>query len=102
MIGYNFSGGGVAGAVASINHGTIDNCHVGNGTISGSKDLGGIVGESINGTVTNCSFTGDINGRGSGIGGIVGYNSYGTILNCAVYSGTIRSSDHSVGGVDWG
>ena len=97
--GYNFSGGGVAGAVASINHGTIDNCHVGNGTISGSKDLGGIVGENINGTVTNCSFTGDINGRGSGIGGIVGYNSYGTISNCAVYSGTIRSSDHSVGGV---
>lgn len=97
--GYNFSGGGVAGAVASINHGTIDNCHVGNGTISGSKDLGGIVWENINGTVTNCSFTGDINGRGSGIGGIVGYNSYGTISNCAVYSGTIRSSDHSVGGV---
>ena len=97
--GYNYSGGGVAGAVASINHGTIDNCNVGNGTISGSKDLGGIVGENINGTVTNCSFTGDINGRGSGIGGIVGYNSYGTISNCAVYSGTIRSSDHSVGGV---
>ena len=29
----------------------------------------------------------------------MGYNSYGTISNCAVYSGTIRSSDHSVGGV---
>lgn len=62
--GYNFSGGGVAGAVASINHGTIDNCLL-EMYISGSKDLGGIVGESINGTVTNCSFTGDINGRGS-------------------------------------
>lgn len=89
----------VFGFIANVNYGTVENCHVYIASISGGKDLGGIVGENINGTVRRCSFSGTINSSETGIGGIVGYNSYGTISECSVKDGYISAHSHSMGGI---
>ena len=67
------AGEGVVGAVAVVNNGTIENCHV--------------TGESV--------ITG---GSGNVVGGVVSYNS-GTILACHVANGCKVSGSSQVGGI---
>lgn len=93
------------GAVAIINDGTIQNCHVTGGTIQGSTDaghVGGIVGVN-NGTIQGCSATVDVKngstGSMVGTGGIVGINR-GTVTAC--YStGDVSGNEYTGGVVGW-
>lgn len=110
------SSSGSCGTVTAINNGTLDNCHVLSGRVSGGNTSGRLVGYNENGTIsnsstacnvdgsswvsgiagenaatiTNCKVTGDITGSGKSIGGVVGYNS-GTISECVV-SGNIKGT----------
>ena len=90
----------VFGFVANVNYGTIENCHVYDSGIAGSKDLGGIAGENVNGTISRCSVVNTaVSGSQTGIAGIAGYNSFGTISECVVRDGRISSGQNSIGGI---
>ena len=103
--GVNISGGTNAGAIANqltgtpTNKGSIYNCGILSGSVSGSGYVGGIVGqlgdaddENCYARVVNC-FSYATVGGGSDVGGIVGYNEYATtaeqirtmVMNCMFY-----------------
>ena len=88
-----------AGAVAGINEGTIENCHVVGGSVKGDACSGGIVG--INGgTIRACSSSATVTTGGyndSRGGGIVGVNS-GTILACYT-TGSVNAGDGMEGAI---
>ncbi|HWR55621.1 MAG TPA: S-layer homology domain-containing protein [Negativicutes bacterium] len=83
------TGEGCAGALVAYNvNGTIQNCHVSGGVISGVGEsfVGALAGIN-DGTVSNCSASDVvvIGGDGSGVGGLVGSNDEtGTVENCSV------------------
>lgn len=88
-----------AGAVAGINEGTIENCHVVGGSVKGDACSGGIAG--INkGTIRACSSSATVTTGGynsSRGGGIVGVNS-GTILACYT-TGSVNAGDGMEGAI---
>ena len=70
-----------AGLFGYTQDATIQNCNV-TGEVSGSSDVGGIVGNADGKTqILSCSFRGDVTGEDSYIGGIAG-SARGTIKNC--------------------
>ncbi|MCC8173915.1 MAG: hypothetical protein LIO65_05930 [Odoribacter sp.] len=77
----------------------IKNCYV-TGTVSGSSNVGGLVGVSNESEITNCYSTADVSGSGI-TGGVVGAMehtaSLGSLNNC--YSMGSIQSDGTVGGV---
>ena len=79
--------------VGHLHAGTITNCYVETGSVSGSDYVGGLVG-SNGGAVTNCYFTGDVYGYDN-VGGLVGENS-GTVTNCRS-SCSVDGSDNAGG-----
>ncbi len=77
----NYSGNGNCGAlVGRLESGTVRNCQVVGGIISGDDYLGGIVGDNW-GLIENCFATCDVAGTTAHVGGLVGRNE-GTILSC--------------------
>jgi hypothetical protein len=75
--------------------GTVTNCYVEGGIVSGDENVGGLVG--INrGTISKCYSEIVVKGLYSGTGGLVG-NSSGTITNC--YSTGSVSGTLNVGGL---
>ena len=87
-----------AGAVAGINEGTIENCHVVGGSVKGYAYGGGIAG--INkGTIRACSSSATVttNGYTSRGGGIVGYNG-GSVLACYA-TGSVNAGDGMEGAI---
>lgn len=88
-----------AGAVAGINEGTIENCHVVGGSVKGDACSGGIAG--INkGTIRACSSSAMVTTDGYNDtrgGGIVGANS-GTILACYA-TGSVNAGDGMEGAI---
>jgi hypothetical protein len=95
--GGNVSGDYTVGGLVGYNyHSTITNCYAKGGSVSGSRHVGGLVGYHYRSTITNCYSTGSVSGDRY-VGGLVGRNSHGTISNC--YStGSVRG-DESVGGL---
>jgi len=83
--------GSVAGVVRS---GTIENCYVEGGNVSGQEYVGGLVGRN-GGVITDCYSTGSVFG-GGGIGGLVG-KSDGTVTNCHSSGGVLGTG--AVGGL---
>lgn len=80
LSGGTISGRECVGAVAGLNHGTIENCY-NTARITGSEEIvGGIVGDS-DGIVRNCYNTGTVSGKNY-IGGIVGKTYIGA--NCII------------------
>ncbi|MCH8121069.1 MAG: hypothetical protein IIC00_15260, partial [Planctomycetes bacterium] len=78
--------------------GTISNCYVEGGSVSGNWYVGGLVGYNRDGTITNCYSTASVSGD-SAVGDLAGYNR-GTITNC--YSMASVSGNDWVGGlVGW-
>lgn len=73
--------GGLTGSLVGHNEGTITNCYVMMGVVSGQ---GGLAGENY-GTITKCYFTGNVSGI-SVVGGLVGLNGWldgtGMISDC--------------------
>ena len=109
------------GALVGFLGGTISNCYVEGGSVSGNDYLGGLVGKNY-GTITNCYSTASVSGDNylgglvgfnfgtmtisyssasvtgdNRVGGLVGENRYGTITNC--YSDGSVTGDRSVGGL---
>ena len=92
--------------IGHIEGGTITNCYVEDGNISGNDNVGGLVGISGGDwnslvTITNCYVTGSVAGDDN-VGGLVGSNggdssSSGTITNCYV-TGFVDGDDY-VGGL---
>jgi len=72
--------GGNLGAVAGVNRGSIENCHV-SGEILGGEYVGGIAGSNaVTGSIEGCTVEGSLSGDHF-IGGIAGENS-GVIRTC--------------------
>ena len=105
------SGGNTGAIVGDSNdsafkgrHLTISNVHVINSTISGTSQVGGIMGATNDGggadgntvIIRNCSFNGVVTGTSSRVAGIVGYGvntAQLTISNCSVSLERITGSD---------
>ena len=72
----------------------INNVVLTGASVSGSTNVGGIVGVSEGGTIFGCSAAGTVTSTASNAGGIVGYSYSGaTVVNCqndATVSGTLR------------
>jgi hypothetical protein len=99
LIDPNVSGWYYAGLVAGrLEEGTITNCYVVGGSVSGDWRVGGLVGYNYRGgTITNCYAAGSVSGTTS-VGGLVGENSRGgTIADC--YSTSSVAGIISVGGL---
>ena len=92
-----YAGAGIgAGSLAGrLGEGTITNCYVANGSISGERHVGGLVGTNSNGTVINCTSTSSVAGEDY-IGGLVGTN-YGKLVNC--YSQCSVDAEDKIGGL---
>lgn len=91
------SGDNEIGGLVGINSGTITHCSVKDCTVSGDREIGGLVGQSSNGTVTDCCCTGTVGGNNS-IGGLIGSNTdQGTVMNSSCTIIVIGSE--SVGGL---
>jgi len=72
VVDVNGTGGCVGGLVGSLDAGTITDCHVEDGTVSGVWTIGGLVG-SNSGQLSNCYVTINVLGESS-VGGLVGAN----------------------------
>ncbi len=68
------------GAICSTNYGTIENCSVESGNVSGLLSVGGICGAN-NGTILLCTNMADVSASMNSAGGICGKNT-GTVENC--------------------
>ena len=91
-----------AAFVARANNVVVDNCHVLSGTISGNKQIAGVVAFSMGELlIQNCSNAATINGQGDSIGGIIGatYNDVPTkiIQNC-INTGSVNNTKSSTTG----
>jgi len=83
-------------------HAHIENVSLKGASVSGVKDVGGIVGTAVYSTIRNVSFSGEVHGGGTGgydncAGGIVGTLERSTIEN-AYNDGTIEGAG-AVGGI---
>jgi hypothetical protein len=88
----------VGGLVGYNSYGDISNCYS-TGAVSGSSSVGGLVGfnKGSSSSIISCYSTGAVSGSSS-VGGLVGYKEYGIISNC--YStGTVSGSSWGVGGL---
>jgi hypothetical protein len=84
----------VGSLVGWLRWGTITNCYVEGGSVSGEDNIGGIVGRNW-GTIINCYANGSVMGNGY-VGGMGGYN-LGTITNCC--AGSVVIGNKNVGGM---
>jgi len=82
--------------VGYLDSGSITNCYVEAGSVTGQDELGGLVGENASGgSIVNCSYSGSVAGRDD-VGGLVGRNS-GTIA--ASYSHAGVKGRNAIGGL---
>jgi hypothetical protein len=92
---------GISSLAGYLREGTITDCYVDGGSISGDEEVGGLLGCNWVGTIKNCYSTSIVSGN-EDVGGLVGDNA-GTITNC--YSLGSVSGDEWVGGLvgwNWG
>jgi len=89
------TGGHVAALVASLRYGTVTNCYVDGGSISGQAYVGALLGEA-SGTITNCYSTGSVSASNTGAGGLVGAL-LASMTNC--YSTCNVTGQGDVGGL---
>jgi hypothetical protein len=104
------TGDRVGSLAGCLGEGTITNCYVVGGSVSGADAVGGLLGVNGYGTITNCYAQGNgygtitncyaqgcsVMGTGFDVGGLVGYNG-GLITNC--YSAGSVSGMMDAGGL---
>ncbi|MHC4546356.1 MAG: GLUG motif-containing protein [Planctomycetota bacterium] len=93
------SGEYVGSLVGEIKEGTVTNCYVEGGSVSGDDTVGGLCGRSDMSTINNCYSTASVSGDWF-VGGMMGSISYGSITNC--YSSGDVSGGNLVGGLAGG
>lgn len=99
-ISVTFEDGYGAGGIAGYNYGTIENCSVVSGSVSGTEAacVGGIAGYN-GGTISGCNNEGNVSETEKGcVGGIAGF-SYGTISACHNTGDVYSESGNDVGGI---
>jgi hypothetical protein len=86
----------VGALVGSLSYGSVRNCYIERGSVSGVRSVGGLVGTSgsLDNTITNCYATCSVWGD-EGVGGLIGGNN-SNIRNC--YSIGSVSGNTEVGG----
>jgi hypothetical protein len=85
----------VGSLVACLENGSISNCYVEGGRVTGEYYVGGMVGSNYDdGTITNCYSIGDVSGINY-VGGLVGYNE-NSIVDCYT-SGNVTGGNNSGG-----
>ncbi|MHC4537618.1 MAG: GLUG motif-containing protein, partial [Planctomycetota bacterium] len=93
--------GALVGCLGVPDGGTITNCYVEGGSISGDWCAGGLVGYNWEGTISDCyavsTVTGAVDDEDGGVGGLCGVNDEGTIINC--YSVGSVTGEDTVGGL---
>ncbi len=95
----NCAAGTSIGALAGhIGEGTISDCYVKGGTITGNKKVGALVGRTGEAAVSRCFATCDVTGNGWGIGGLIGIASDTTISACYA-TGNVTADQWGVGGL---
>ena len=89
--------GGMVGAIAGKNSGTVTDCSV-QGSVTGNSNqgVGGIVGQNT-GTVTDCLMEGTVTSTTYYVGGIVGICYNGSVIDC--HSSATVTGTAGVGGV---
>ena len=82
--------------VGCLEAGSITNCYVEAGSVSGNDYAGGLIGSS-SGVIANCYATGSVAGYGDYVGGLVGENKF-TVKDC--YAGcSVDGAGDDVGGL---
>ncbi|MHC4061121.1 MAG: GLUG motif-containing protein [Planctomycetota bacterium] len=87
----------VGSMVGRLEGGTITDCYVDGGSVSGNDSVGGLVGWLDNGNIINCYSLASVTSDDWRVGGMVGMNYDGEITNC--YSGGSVSGNDIVGGL---
>lgn len=83
------------GGLVVNNYGTIRNCFVTGTIISGNNKVGAIVGNNFStGVVKNCYATVEVSGS-TNIGGIVGVNNGGRVENCVALNPNIEATQNN-------
>jgi hypothetical protein len=90
------TGGCVGSLTGWLEEGTITNCYVVGGSVSGEEIIGGLVGNNHD-TITNCYSTGKVSGNWY-VGGLVGRNYTHGSITSSYSSGTVRGG-WGVGGL---
>ena len=85
------------GGMAGINNGTIENCSVSGGSVSGYS-AGGVVGQQYSGSITLCNSSATVQGT-SQVGGVVGYTNYGVTLTACYATGDVTAKDNDTAGI---
>jgi hypothetical protein len=85
----------VGGLVGGVLSGSISKCYS-NSNVTGEAAVGGLVGSNLRGLISNCYATGSVSG-GSNVGGLAGNNELGSIYRC--YSAGSVSGGSNVGGL---
>jgi hypothetical protein len=88
----NFQGG----LVGYLDKGSITNCYVEDGRVSGNNYAAGLVGNST-GVIVGCYTTGSISGYGDSVGGLVGGNNF--IVKDCYANCTVHGAGDDVGGL---
>jgi hypothetical protein len=94
--GGSISGRGAVGGLVGLSRGAVDDCHSTAG-VYGDNDVGGLIGHNYSGAITNCSITRGISQGRRDIGGLVGSNS-GAVINCSAAS-SVLADDRNAGGL---
>ncbi|MEN6575376.1 MAG: GLUG motif-containing protein [Phycisphaerales bacterium] len=81
--------------VTYLAEGTVTNCHVRGGRVSGTHLAGGLVAHNTRGRIVNCSATAQVEGD-QAVGGLVAFNN-GVITGC--HAGGRVTGDHWIGGL---
>ena len=88
----NRSWSAFAGGVVGDSRGTIENCSV-SGSVSGTVNVGGVVGAQIDGSITGCSSSATVKGMVD-VGGVAGQtNSSATLTACYATGNVIIEID---------
>jgi|GEM_PF-2558783 len=80
------TGSAVGGVVGLVANSTVQNCYA-TGSINGNNYVGGVAGYVYNSTVQNCAALNPLVSGTSDVGRVVGYNTGGTVANNYAYSG---------------
>jgi hypothetical protein len=87
--------------VGFIRGGTVTNCHVRRGVVSGENCIGGLIGAKEVATVTDCTASATVRGINR-VGGLVGHSFWGLTSRCeaaGVVTGDMQSEGWGVGGL---
>ena len=96
LIGGSVKGANNVGALAGNSYGNITNVYA-TSNVSGSSQIGGLVGYNFGGTIAHSHATGTVSGD-DGIGGLVGYADAGSSINNSYATGNV-SGKSKVGGL---